>query len=136
MTTRTPDTSVVLAGLSSWHADHDVARRELADRPPLIAAVLTEAYAVLTRLPPPRRVRPRLVRDALTAALPGDPIVLPGTALRALLDGLVDHNIAGGGIYDAVIAETARFHDLTLVSLDQRARPVYETIGVHVSMLD
>jgi predicted nucleic acid-binding protein len=135
MTARTPDTSVVVAGLSSWHADHDVTRRELARRPPAIAAVLIEAYSVLTRLPPPRRLRPRLVRDALVAALPGDPIVLPGGSWRALLNGLVDHNLVGGGAYDAVIAETARFHGLTLVSLDQRARPVYETIGVEVSML-
>jgi predicted nucleic acid-binding protein len=136
MTTRTPDTSVVVAGLSSWHADHDIARRELAGRPPPIAAVLIEAYSVLTRLPPPRRLRPRLVRDALAAALPGDPIVLPGDALRALLSRLVDHNVVGGRAYDAVIGETARFHGLTLVSLDERARSVYDTIGVDVSMLD
>ena len=136
MTARTPDTSVVVAGLSSWHADHDVARRELARRPPALGAVLIEAYSVLTRLPPPRRLRPRLVRDALTAALPGDPILLPAAALRTLLNGLVDHNVVGGAAYDAVIAETARFHGLTLVSLDQRARPVYETIGVELSMLD
>jgi hypothetical protein len=75
------------------------------------------------------------VRDALAAALPGDPIVLPAVALRALLNGLVDHNVVGGGAYDAVIAETARFHGITLVSLDQRARQVYETIGVSLSML-
>jgi hypothetical protein len=43
MTARTPDTSVVVAGLSSWHVDHDVARRELARRPPALAAVLIEA---------------------------------------------------------------------------------------------
>jgi hypothetical protein len=55
--------------------------------------------------------------------------------LRVLLDRLVDHNVVGGGACDAVIAETARFHGLTLVSLDQRALPVYEAIGVEVAML-
>ena len=91
---------------------------------------------MLTRLPPPRRLRPRLVRDASTAALPGDPIVLPAGSVARPARRLGRSQLVGGAAYDAVIAETARFHGLTLVSLDQRARPVYETIGVELSMLD
>jgi hypothetical protein len=37
---------------------------------------------------------------------------------------------------DAVVAETARHHELTLISMDLRARPTYEAIGVELVMLE
>ncbi len=44
--------------------------------------------------------------------------------------------IAGGGIYDALIAATAVRAHATLVSLDRRAMLVYGSIGVEARLLD
>ncbi len=88
MTGVTPDTSVVIAGLSSWHPDHDLARPVLADKPPILAHVLSESYSVLTRLPAPRRldpiprghgVAPRLPRHARVTGQPA-----PCSATRSI----------------------------------------------------
>ena len=130
MTSRTPDTSVVVAGLGAWHPDHDMARPVLAQRPPVIAHVLAESYSILTRLPRPRRLAPDLVFAALLAAFPTDPVTLAPDAIRPLLERLVAHGIVGGSTYDAVVAETARQHNLTLITLDKRARATYDTVGV------
>jgi uncharacterized protein with PIN domain len=48
------DTSVVVAAFASWHEAHAAAARVVADRPDLVAPAALEAYAVLTRLPPPQ----------------------------------------------------------------------------------
>jgi predicted nucleic acid-binding protein len=40
--------------------------------------------------------------------------------------------IAGGSVYDAVVAATAREHDLPLMTNDRRARSIYEVLGVRV----
>ena len=41
-----------------------------------------------------------------------------------------DTGLAGGAIYDALIAATARHAGATLLTRDRRARPVYERVGV------
>lgn len=133
--TPSPDTSVVVAGLGSWHPDHLAARRVLAERPTVIAHVLAESYAVLTRLPGQRRLAPELVLSALHAAFPSDPATLASAAIGGLLERLVAHGIVGGRTYDALVAETARQHRLTLVTLDRRARTTYDVIGVDAQLL-
>ena len=65
-----PDTSVVIAGLASWHPDHEVARAVLAKRPTAIAHVLYESFSVLTRLPAPRKLSAELAWEALASAFP------------------------------------------------------------------
>jgi hypothetical protein len=95
--TRTPDTSVVVAGLSSWHVDHDVARRELARKPPALAAVLIEAYSVLTRLPTATSPASTAGARRVGGRPSWRPDCAPGRALRTLLNRLVDHNVVGGG---------------------------------------
>jgi predicted nucleic acid-binding protein len=133
--TATPDTSVVVAGLSSWHPDHEVARAMLAGRPRVVAHVLLESYSVLTRLPPGRRVDPTLVLAALTGTFPGDPIALPARRVLPLLRRLESAGISGGATHDAIVAETARSAGLSLATLDSRARPTYVAVGVDVDWL-
>jgi predicted nucleic acid-binding protein len=48
---------------------------------------------------------------------------------------LVARGIVGGSAYDAIVAETARQSDLTLVTLDDRARATYEAVGVELELL-
>ncbi len=70
------------------------------------APALVEAYAVLTRLPPPHRLSPA---DAL-ALLEGNfmsvakIVALDGKSYCTLLRQAPDNGIAGGQTYDAVIA--------------------------------
>ena len=135
MTSPAPDTSVVVAGLSSWHLDHELARPVLADHPPAIAHVLIESYSVLTRLPRNQRVKPELALAALGSAFADSPLTVDGSSIRALLDRLAAMGIAGGATYDAVIAETARLHELRLVTLDERATRTYGAVGVDAVFL-
>ncbi|MGD9997611.1 MAG: PIN domain-containing protein [Ilumatobacteraceae bacterium] len=135
MTDITPDTSVVVAGLSSWHPDHEAARSALASRPRIIGQVLLESYSVLTRLPPGRRVEPAIVLAALSGTFPDSPIVLPARRMFPLLRRLEAVGISGGATYDAVIAESARSAGLRLTTLDSRARPTYAAVGVEIEWL-
>ncbi len=129
------DTSVVVAGLCSWHPDHEIARAALAIRPVAIAHVLAECYSVLTRLPPPRRLGADVVVASLNRAFAEPPRTLPGEHLKPLLERLANSGITGGATYDAVIAATAKGANLALASLDGRARSTYDLVGVEVIWL-
>lgn len=105
----------MVAAMCAWHEHHDRAaaelNRRLAARQTMIVAApaLVEAYAVLTRLPPPHRLSPpdalRLI-DANFAG-PGRIVALDGRGYVALLRSSPDDAIAGGRVYDAVIAHCA-----------------------------
>ena len=56
------DTSVVIAAFAPWHEAHTAARRAVTPDAVVPAHVLTETYAVLTRMPEPFRM------DAATVA--------------------------------------------------------------------
>lgn len=124
------DTSVVVAAFASWHESHEAARRVLDDRPSLIGHCALETLSVLTRLPSPHRVGPALVASYLAARFPAPPLVLPPESLRALPEELARLGIAGGGVYDALVATTARHHGMKLVTLDLRAASTYRQVGV------
>jgi len=70
---------------------------------------LIEAYAVLTRLPAPHRIRPK---DALALIegnfVTGEVVALDASSYRNLVRRAAEAAIAGGRAYDAVIAECAR----------------------------
>jgi predicted nucleic acid-binding protein len=110
-----PDTSCLVAAVCSWHEHHEATAEELARRTRqreemvLAAPALIETYAVLTRLPPPYRLRPA---DAL-GVMEGnwsrvEVAALAATETWPLLRGRPDPGIAGGSTYDAVIAACAR----------------------------
>jgi predicted nucleic acid-binding protein len=110
-----PDTSCMIAAVCTWHEHHTRAVQEIERRlsrgeEMIVAApALVEAYAVLTRLPPPHRLSPA---DAL-ALLEGNfmnaskIVALDGKSYRVLLRQALDDGIAGGRTYDAVIAACA-----------------------------
>lgn len=129
------DTSVVVAAFASWHESHAVARRVLEDRPVLIGHCALETLSVLTRLPAPHRVGPRLVADFLAARFQEPPLVMPAEPLHALPAELAHLGIAGGAVYDALVAITARHHGAKLVTLDARAASTYRQVGVAFEQL-
>ena len=115
MTRFLPDTSCLVPAVCTWHVHHRLTTEDLARRLKqgegmvMAAPVLVEAYAVLTRLPPPYRLRPR---DAL-ALMEGNWADVEVVATAAsetwkLLGTLCASGTAGGASYDAVVAACAR----------------------------
>lgn len=123
------DSSVAIAGLSSWHESHDIARAVLANQPLLPAHAAVETFSVLTRMPAGQRVTPLLAHQAIAGAFLEPWLSLHADSTRDALGELGRLGITGGAVYDALIAITARTHDAVLVSLDRRAAPTYAALG-------
>lgn len=133
--TRAVDTSVLVAAFASWHHDHLLAVAELAKKPKMIAHSMVETFSVLTRLPEPQRADPAMVVEFFTRNFAGDPLALDARRARSVPDRLAAMGILGGAVYDGLIALTAFDGNATLVSLDQRAEPVYQRCGVRFEIL-
>jgi predicted nucleic acid-binding protein len=131
----TPDSSVVIAAFASWNRHHEAAIEALGDARDLVAHVELESYSVLTRLPEPFRARPALVAEHLRKDYPGRRMVLVEAERRALIGRLAELTIAGGAVYDALVATTAAECGYRLLSCDRRAASTYERIGVGVTYL-
>jgi predicted nucleic acid-binding protein len=129
------DTSLVVAAFASWHERHEPARRALDGGLSLIEHCALETYSVLTRLPPPHRASPEVVRDFLATRFAGPLLRLAGPAYKEFILSLPEHGIAGGSAYDALVAATAASCDADLVTCDRRALPVYERYGVQAQLL-
>ena len=128
-----PDSSVTTAAASPWHVAHEAAVSALAvERPVLISHVAYETTAAISRMPEGHRLAPAVVLEWLERRFPDRWPVLTAAAGRRALRHAVGHGVRGGGLYDALIAAMAAHHELTLLSADRRAAPVYGTFGVEV----
>ncbi len=111
-----PDTACIVAALSGWHEHHELAATEIERRRArgetmfLAARSLIETYSVLTRLPRPRRLAPAdalaLIEDEFLRR--ATVVTLGEAAYTELLRRVVREGVAGGRVYDAVIAACAR----------------------------
>lgn len=108
------DTSVLVAALQSWHEDHErslTAVAEALEEPPVVVPyhALLETYSVLTRLPKPLRLAPKTAVDLLRRTLEGKAEMVQTEATKGLafLDDLREREVAGGAVYDALIATSA-----------------------------
>ncbi len=74
------------------------------------AHVLAEVYSVLTGMPPPGRMSAAAARDSLQSVVAAAESVigLAGDDYLKLIRRAADRGIAGGRIYDYLIAESAR----------------------------
>jgi predicted nucleic acid-binding protein len=135
----TPDTSVLVAGFDPRHHFHVEAVPVLVDIKAsgrLVAHTMAEAYSVLCSPSGPFRFEPEPVVAYLDQFLErSDPIQPRIESYREALDLLGARNLAGGAVYDALIALAARDADVTLVSLDRRAERTYAACGVEARML-
>jgi predicted nucleic acid-binding protein len=107
------DSSVIVAGVLSWHEFHERAvialQKAVAGRRLLMPlSVLIESYSVLTRLPAPYRLRPEVAYELLHDSFAGARVisVSPATAWT-FLQNCVETGTVGGRVYDAVIASAA-----------------------------
>lgn len=132
MTAVAVDTSVAVPLLVQTHDAHRDVVRWCAGRDLVLAGhALAETYAVLTRLPGDVRVAPTDAAHLLGVRF-GPPLLLgPGTAGR-LPQVLAELGLAGGAVYDALVALAAAEHGAPLATRDGRARPTYEAVGVRV----
>lgn len=110
------DSNVMIAAVCEWHEHHGIATAAIEAR--LTAGyrlttpvhAVTEAYAVLTRLPPPHRLAPADAWSLVSSnfveasALVG---LRPAIQIEMLRD-LAASGRGGGRTYDALIATTAR----------------------------
>lgn len=129
------DSSVVVASFGAWHEHHPVAREVLARGPALPAHAALEAYSVLTRLPEPFRAAPAVVADFLAQTFTAPRLTLDAQAHADLPAALADLGIAGGSVYDALIALTASGAGAEIVTLDRRAMETYERCRVPARLL-
>lgn len=110
------DTSVIVAGLLSWHEQHGAAAAELVallekpDKIVLPLQSLVEAYAVMTRLPPPHRLSAKNALTILEESFRSHSTIvgLDGEEGWALIRDLGQRTIAGGASYDGLILACAR----------------------------
>jgi predicted nucleic acid-binding protein len=95
---------------------------------------IVEAYSAITRMPAHLRLAPS-VTFALLDDLTDRVVTLDSAEVLPTLRSLARHDIAGGATYDAMIAATSLAHGLVLLSMDRRARPAYDAVGVQVRYL-
>jgi predicted nucleic acid-binding protein len=126
----TADTSVVVSALSGWHENHDVAARALDGVAALPAHVLTEAYAVLTRMPGGLAVAPEAAAAVLASRFGEEPLQLADAERRTLLSTLAAAGVGGGASYDGLVALEAAAHEQVLLTRDARAQETYRRLGV------
>lgn len=94
-----------------------------------------ETFSVLTRLPPPARRTPATVTRLITASFPHSRF-LNAESADALLATLAARGVAGGSVYDALVAATAAEHRLPLASRDRRALDTYRAFDVDLEIPD
>lgn len=129
------DTSVAVALAVADHEHHEatmeaVGRRRLG----LAGHAAFETFSVLTRLPSPARRAPAVVARLLSTSFPATRF-LGARATAALLADLHNAGIAGGAVYDALVAVAAREHGAVLATRDHRALDTYRALEVRVELI-
>jgi toxin FitB len=126
------DTSVAIPLLVRSHHDHAAVVRWWDGQDVALAGrALAETYSVLTRLPGDARLAPADAARLLTARFSA-PLLLNRSRARKLPDTLARLGIAGGAVYDALVALAAKEHDAVLATRDARARGTYDAVGVEL----
>jgi predicted nucleic acid-binding protein len=129
------DTSVAVALVVADHEHHEPTLDAIgARRLGLAGHAAFETYSVLTRMPPPARRTPAVVAELLAANFPGSRY-LSDAAAQELLARLAAVGIAGGSVYDALVAAAAKEHGLALATRDRRALDTYRTLDVEVEVI-
>jgi toxin FitB len=126
------DTSVAVPLVVRSHRDHAaVVRWWDGQEVALSGHALVEAYSVLTRLPGDARLAPADAARLLSARF-SPPLLPSNSRARKLPDTLSRLGVAGGAVYDAIVALAAKEHGAALATRDARARGTYDAVGVKV----
>jgi len=126
------DTSVAVPLIVQTHRNHaDVVRWRDGRNVALAGHALAETYSVLTRLPGDLRLSPADAAKLLAARF-APPLLLARARAARLPATLSRLGIAGGAVYDALVALAATEHGAPLATRDARAATTYEIVGVRV----
>ena len=129
------DTSVAVALAAAGHEHHRATRKAIGDRTcGLCGHAAFETFSVLTRLPPPNRRTPHAVARLLAHNFPGSRFLSARGAER-LHARLASLGIAGGAVYDALVAAAAAEHGITLATRDRRAAETYRALDIDFELL-
>jgi len=93
-----------------------------------------ETYSVLTRLPGDARLAAADAARLLDARFAA-PLTLSGPPAGKVHATLSRLGIAGGAVYDGLVALAAQEHGLALATRDARARGTYDAVGVKVILV-
>ena len=116
------DISVAVPLVVQTHAAHAAVVRWWAGREVALSGqALAETYSVLTRLPGDLRMAPPDAARLLEDRFP-PPLLLGAPTARRLPRMLSRMEIAGGAVYDALVALAAVEHNVALATRDARAR--------------
>jgi len=126
------DTSVAVPLLVQTHEQHVAVSRWWDGRSIALSGhALAETYSVLTRLPADLRLAPADAARLLSARF-APPLLLGADVAGRLPEVLSELAIAGGAVYDALVALAARDNGADLATRDLRAKATYEAVGVRV----
>lgn len=129
------DTSVAVALAVADHALHGSTLEALDGLVLGLAGhAAFETFSVLTRLPPPARRPPTVVAHLLGRNFP-ESRYLSADGAAQLVARLLEGEISGGSVYDALVGAAAKEHDLALATNDRRALEVYRLLGVEVRLV-
>ncbi|MGH7534493.1 MAG: PIN domain-containing protein [Gemmatimonadales bacterium] len=132
MTALALDTSVAIPLLVTTHRAHDDVVRWWGGREVALAGhALAETYSVLTRLPAGLRLAPADAARLLAARFARPLVLDPDVAVR-VPEVLSEWGIAGGAVYDALVALAAKHNGAELATRDLRAKATYEAVAVRV----
>lgn len=130
------DTSVAVALVAAGHEHHQATRKAVGDRRcGLSGHAAFETFSVLTRMPPPNRRTPHAVARLLAHNFPGSRF-LSAEGTRRLHARLAQLGIAGGAVYDALVAATAAEHGITLATRDRRAAETYRALDIEFELIN
>lgn len=130
------DTSAAIALVDPDHVGHDAIRRRVrGHRVGLSGHAQFETFSVLTRLPGAKRVAPAAAIRLIQVGFP-ETRHLSRTAAARLIGELGHRGVAGGAVYDALVAAAAAEHGLPLVSRDSRAMTTYRAMGIEAELID
>lgn len=95
---------------------------------------LAETYSVLTRLPGTTRLTPSDATELLSTEFDA-PATLDAETQATLPQLLSEHRIAGGAVYDGLVALAAKLAGATLATCDARALPTYQALDVEIEVV-
>lgn len=101
----------------------------------LPAHVVTETYAVLTRMPEPFRMDAQTVAEYLARQWAGRIIAPDAELYESLPTAVATTGVMGGSTYDALVGLTAHRFGHQLLSLDLRAERTYRSLGIDYRLL-
>jgi predicted nucleic acid-binding protein len=126
------DTSVAVPLLVRSHQHHAAVVRWWGGQELTLSGhALPETYSVLTRLPGDARLSAEDAARLLDARFT-TPLTLSGPNARKIHVTLSRLGVAGGAVYDGLVALAAKQHGVALATRDARARGTYDAVGVDV----